>query len=46
MKFEFARLKWESKIESWVCSYGACYHKLDRPKPSYCMRCGREWIMR
>lgn len=46
MEFEFASLMWESEIESWVCSCGACYHRSDRPRPSYCMRCGKEWIRR
>lgn len=30
MEFEFASLIWESEIESWVCSCGACAYEYER----------------
>lgn len=39
----FAELKFNPTLEKWICSCGAAYSNT-KPKPSYCMKCGREWL--
>lgn len=46
MKLEFGNLIWNKDSESWICTCGARYHRPDKPRPSYCMRCGCEWLNR
>ena len=42
-KIDFAKLKFDSELQIWICECGAKYGT-KKPNPNWCMKCHKEWL--